>query len=130
MATLKLPEHSQVLFRVRPSATTPRVHIRFYTGIWLMNHCASTHAIYSSCRIHYKLCHAGQQYFWIQLNCATITNQKKQRGDLLARTWNAKRPKPSLRIGTAAGLPVTVSHSHITLMAQQPVLPDLLKNVL
>ena len=40
------------------------------------------------CTLHYKLRHAGQEYFWIKLNCATITNQKKIRGNLPERTWN------------------------------------------
>ena len=59
--------------------------------------------------IHYKLRHA-QQYFWIKLNCATITKQKKIHGNL-DRTWNSKS---RLRIGTAAGLTVTVSHSQLS----------------
>ena len=50
----------------------------------------SPHAIYFIRRIHYKLRHAFQQYFWIKLNCATITNQKKICSDLLAQTWNVE----------------------------------------
>ena len=49
--------------------------------------------------IHYKLCHAGQQYFWIKLNSALLQ-------DLL---WRC--------------------HS-VALKAEQPVLPDVLENVL
>ena len=51
------------------------------------------------------------EYFWIKLNCATITNQKKILHNLLNRTWNGQ---PYLCIGTVAGLTVTVSHSQLS----------------
>ena len=67
-------------------------------------------AIYFSCTIHYKLRQAGQQYFWIKLNCATITKRKKIYSNLLDRTWNAK---PTRRIGTAAGL-LSLCHAQLS----------------